>query len=53
MPIEIRELVIKTRVSNDDNQSAPANGGTQAPQDELIAACVEKVMDLLKQQSER
>lgn len=53
MPIEIRELVIKTTVRDEPQQSAPADGGTQAPREELVAACVERVMDLLKQQMER
>ena len=53
MPIEIRELIIKTTVRDEKEQTAPANGGTQAPREELVAACVERVMDLLKQKMER
>ncbi len=53
MPIEIRELIIKTTVRDDKEKTTPANGGTQAPREELVAACVEKVMDLLKQKMER
>lgn len=53
MPIEIRELIIKTTVRDGKDQTKPANGGTQTPQEELVAACVEKVMDLLKQKMER
>jgi len=53
MPIEIRELIIKTTVRDDKEQTAPAKGGTQAPREELVAACVDKVMDLLKQKMER
>lgn len=53
MPVEIRELVIRTRVS-DEPTATPAQASTsQASREELVAACVEKVMDLLKQQTER
>ena len=37
MPIEIRELIIKTTVRDEKEQTAPANGGTQAPREELVA----------------
>lgn len=59
MPIEIRELNIRIHV----NQSQPEQDGAQQQQggagaampdkDELIAACVEQVMDRLKEKQER
>lgn len=52
MPIEIRELVIKTRVNEEPTQSA-AEDANPASQEDLVAICVDKVMDLLKQQNER
>ncbi len=53
MPIEIRELVIKTTVRDEEHKAAPKNGTMEAPSQELISACVDKVMDLLKQKLER
>lgn len=54
MPIEIRELVIKTRI-NDEDQNTGTNGGSgnQMPDHELINECVARVMDLMQQQTER
>lgn len=58
MPIEVRELVIKAVVSQDNapgasgGGSGAASGGSGAPE-EIIQACVEKVMDILKEKNER
>lgn len=57
MPIEIRELVIKATLGEETrntgkNGSRP--GFNQAPdQDAIVKACVEKVLDILKQKQER
>ena len=54
MPVEIRELVIKVAV----DESA-ASGGTgkniqpEAAPDMLVRSCVEKVLEILKDQKER
>ncbi|GAB5526573.1 MAG: hypothetical protein Roseis2KO_44450 [Roseivirga sp.] len=54
MPIEIRELVIKTRISDEEqNTGSSASPGNQMPDHELINECVARVMDLMKQQTER
>lgn len=64
MPIEIRELSIKINVSEGasgsttsaapaSNGSTTADTGNNAQQDALIAQVVEKVLELLKRQSER
>ncbi|QIR36405.1 hypothetical protein HCG51_06290 [Tolypothrix sp. PCC 7910] len=54
MPIEIRELVIKTSINDGQNNSS---GGTESSdandQDAIIAACVEQVLAILKEKSER
>jgi proline dehydrogenase len=55
MPIEVRELVIKAVVTQDSaggaSGDAPqANGNSQ---EEIIQACVEKIMDILKEKNER
>ncbi|WP_165760108.1 DUF5908 family protein [Niastella populi] len=55
MPIEVRELVIKAVVTQDspNGQSAGASQGSGGSQEEIIQACVEKVMDILKEKNER
>jgi hypothetical protein len=57
MPIEIRELVIKTSVQ-DGGQAQAANSGAGASggsgdQDAIVAACVEQVLAILKERAER
>ncbi len=55
MPIEIRELIIKTTV--DPNAASPGAGSPAAGGDEakqaLIQECVDQVMEILKEKSER
>lgn len=58
MPIEIRELNIRVSVGQNQQEqgSGPAPGATQPElpdKEELIAECVEQVMELLKLRSER
>ncbi len=61
MPIEIKELNIRINVNqNQQEQDAPSSpgkassqGGEGGDQDEVIAACVEQVMELLKNKMER
>lgn len=58
MPIEIRELNIRVSVSQNQQEqgSTPAPGGAaqELPdKDELIAECVEQVMELIRLRSER
>lgn len=58
MPIEIRELNIRVSVSQNQPEqgSSPAAGGGQAEtldREELIAECVEQVMELLRLRNER
>lgn len=55
MPIEVREIVIKAVVAQDNAGGSGGNsaqGGSGAPE-EIIQACVEKVMDILKEKNER
>jgi hypothetical protein len=55
MPIEVRELVIKAVVAQDNAPGASggsAQGGSDASE-KIIQACVEKVMDILKEKNER
>ena len=51
MPIEIKELYIKINV---DEEAANTNSGSIAEDSAaIIAACVEEVMEKLKDQKER
>ncbi len=51
MPVEIRELQITTIVSD----TSAANKSAKPPVDtnNIIAQCVEQVLDILKQKTER
>lgn len=58
MPIEIRELNIRVSVSQNQQEqgSSPPPGGTgpELPdKEELIAECVEQVMELIRLRGER
>ncbi len=57
MPIEIRELMIKATLGeetkNTGNQSSQSGGGEPANQDAIVKACVEQVMEIIKQKAER
>ena len=54
MPIEIRELQIVATVQNTPGASTSVadSSGTKAT-DAIIAACVEQVLEILKQKNER
>ena len=54
MPIEIRELQLTT-VVQDGKASSSANSSSTAStnNDAIIAACVEQVLEILKQKNER
>lgn len=53
MPIEIKELHIKTVVENTREPRPGANGAAPADTKALVAQCVEQVMQILEQQKER
>ena len=54
MPIEIRELQI-TAVIQDHPPASAGNTSAAAPlnQDAIVSACVEQVLEILKQKTER
>jgi len=56
MPIEVRELVIKATVVQDvtaaSGSSASSNNNV-SPNEEIINACVEKILEILKDRNER
>lgn len=53
MPIEIRELVIKTSITEEDQPIGNSDSNATIANEELISECVARVMDLMKQQTER
>ncbi len=56
MPIEIRELNIRVSVNQQQQETdAPdaASTGNIAGKDEIIAECIEQVMEILHKQKER
>lgn len=55
MPIEIRELVIKTSVSGGGAQGGGASSSNSRPgdSDAIVAACVDQVLAILRNKMER
>jgi hypothetical protein len=62
MPIEIKELLIKVNVNPPPTgptptstapPAAPGGGGGGQGKDDIIAACVEQVLQILQQKNER
>lgn len=55
MPVEVRELVIKGFIdgSGGNNGSAAAATGGNSAGEDLVKACVEKVLQILKEKQER
>ena len=54
MPVEIRELAIKTSLKSGEGGKTPSKdkGGDKAGE-ELIAECVEQVLEILRKERER
>jgi hypothetical protein len=55
MPIEIRELVIKASISEVSGEAdgSAAEDSSAIDKEEIIADCVEQVMEILRLQAER
>lgn len=58
MPLEIRELVIRTIVSSDsafsrEDQRDESGSLSEADQAAIIAACIDQVLSILKTRAER
>lgn len=54
MPVIVRELVVKANVSENRHDEAGVSlTGEQNSREELIKECVEQVMEILKQKTER
>ena len=56
MPIEVRELVIKATVEEATSANASAastNNSNVSTGEEIIKACVDKVLEIIKEKMER
>lgn len=55
MPVEIRELIIKAVVDNSNSQSNinAAQNNIPVNTDEIVARCVEQVLEILEIKNER
>ncbi len=54
MPVIVRELVVRANVSENRHEEASASPlRDQNSREELIKECVEQVMEILKQKTER
>ncbi len=52
MPIEIRELIIKATIS-EEGEAGGGNASAEAGGEDLVAACVEQVMEIIAKKEER
>lgn len=56
MPLEIKELHIKASISDENSKSKNGNNtlpGKNDTNQEIIAECVDKIMEILKDKMER
>ena len=53
MPIEIRELLIKTAIRDGTPEQSSSQNQTTTDSDAIIAACVEQVLAILQEKTER
>jgi hypothetical protein len=53
MPVEIRELVIKATVSAPRPDETPTADATGGDTEDLVALCVEQVLEILRREKER
>ncbi len=53
MPVEIRELVIKATVGKDQTSKSGSNNAGGSLDEQSINEIVEKVLNILKEKSER
>jgi len=57
MPIEIRELVIKATVQQDGQSgqgtSVSSGNNAQKPNEEILATCLEKINEIIRNKNER
>ena len=53
MPVEIRELQIITTIQDTGSKPSAGSGSAPAGSDDIVAKCVEQVLAILKEKTER
>jgi hypothetical protein len=53
MSIDIKELVIRARIDPKGEDKKPARKEEQGARQEIVAECVEQVLEILRQRRER
>lgn len=53
MPVEIRELVIKAVIDGSGTPSGESHQMTASLREEIVSDCVDQVMKILREKSER
>lgn len=59
MPIEIKELIIRASIRDDNDQSKKNNnsnsvsGGNHSQEERIVSRCVEQILNILRIQNER
>lgn len=53
MPLEIKELHIKATITEQPSAGSSQPSSAVSGQEDIIKACVEKVMEILKEKAER
>jgi len=53
MPVEIRELVIRATVSAERPAETPGADARGQETEEIVATCVEQVLEILRRERER
>ncbi|MDJ0646694.1 MAG: DUF5908 family protein [Flavobacteriaceae bacterium] len=53
MPVEIRELVIKAKIGNEESSGTASSGNGNEKQEVAINEIVEKVLQIIKEKLER
>ena len=53
MPIEIREIIIKTTVGTNEKSKEPLSRKSKEERQALIQECVDQVIEILKEKTER
>jgi hypothetical protein len=53
MPLEIRELVIRTTFDDQNVNKAPTEQESDDLKEQIIMECIDRIMEILKDKSER
>lgn len=53
MPIEIKELHVKINVDNDVDKKSNTRNSTNSKKEQIVAECVEQVMQIMSNLKER